>query len=100
MHDTSARLVKLVHGGKHRRLGAVAGLVLRGLDEPTPLFDAVHNPYAYPSQSLEATDFGEAMQFAVEDMRGKEVGQLRGPQAWRRIGLGLGLTGEHHAAAV
>lgn len=41
-----------VQVAKHRRMGAVAGLTLRGLDIPNVQAHAVHNPFAYPQVRL------------------------------------------------
>lgn len=75
----------LVQPGKHRRLGCVAALVVRGLDVPGVRFYPIHNPFAYKSVRTAADDFGDSNQFVFSESDGHEVDGVHPREAWERM---------------
>jgi hypothetical protein len=75
----------VVHRKKHRRLGCVAALCPGGLDVATCGFYAIHNPWAHDEVRLAREDFGDSLQFTVDDDgRGRWAGDLH-PPVWERM---------------
>ena len=73
-----------VHHTKHRRLGCVMGLVVRGLLEPSLLFYAIQNPYAHSHLRLANGDIERMRRFTwTEDGHGNESAGLRSEEVWR-----------------
>lgn len=87
----------LVGHTKRRRLGAVAGLSLRGLCEPTLEFYAIHNPFAHSACRLPSSDFGDHLQFPWTEGVGNEIGVLRPHEAWQKLRVAL-LAGDDGCA--
>jgi hypothetical protein len=83
----------LVGHTKRRRLGAVAGLVLRGLSSPAPLFYSIHNPFAHAGARLDGSDFGDCPQFVWTEATGTETGRNNADNAWQRIRSALVTSG-------
>jgi hypothetical protein len=74
------------HGTKHRRLGAVAGMVISGMEMPRVQFYAIHNPYAHEAVRLLPSALGDARQFVVEDTgAGHEVSGIDTDIVWQRM---------------
>ncbi len=78
----------LVHGGKHRRLGAVGGLIIRGLDDPGMSFYTIDNPFADTGRRLREGDLIEMTRFIVVDWRGEELSGVDPATAWGRMRAG------------
>jgi len=75
-----------VQTAKHRRIGAVAGLGLRGFVNPDFQAHAVHNPYSYEGVRLSTAQFAPLHQFHV-DSEGRAIftsGENR-DQIWDRF---------------
>ncbi len=70
---------------KHRLLGTVAGLSLRGLFSPEPLFYALHNPFANPGSRLNPSAFDGALQLTWDDSHGTVIGSRREDEVWRAL---------------
>lgn len=82
------------HAGKHRRLGCAAGLHITGGADPGLVFYAIRNPYADPACQLAPEDFGDALQFWVDDSgHGQELGDVKAPERWKNIVARLRLNG-------
>jgi hypothetical protein len=76
----------MVHRGKHRRLGTVAGLITRGCDEPGPALYAIDNPFASPTQRLTESDLQDVRRFVVDDTGfGKEIAGVDPSECWGRM---------------
>ncbi len=75
----------LVGHTKRRRLGVVAGLVLRGLSSPMPLLYSLHNPFAYDAARIGPAHFADCPQFVWSDRLGEERGRNNAEDAWRSM---------------
>lgn len=74
------------HGGKHRRLGWVTGLVLTGVDEPALRLYAIHNPFANDSVTMPAEDYAGIERFVVDrDGHGESLPTGRTTPLWERV---------------
>ncbi len=74
-----------VHRDKHRCIGCVAALSPGGTFSPSYGFYAIHNPYAHDAVKLAREDFGNALQFDVDETgRGRWAGDLH-PDVWPRV---------------
>lgn len=70
---------------KHRRLGCVAGMAVRGLDTPGLSFYAIHNPFAHEGQRLATHDLADAKQFIWTEGRGELLDGITSETAWTRM---------------
>ncbi|MGH2372435.1 MAG: hypothetical protein ACRDIC_03015 [bacterium] len=75
----------LVQGSKHRRLGAVAGLITRGFMEPGLHLYAIHNPYAFSEQRLSEEALAGVHQFCFQGARGYEQDGRLPVVGWERL---------------
>lgn len=79
----------LVHGTKHRRIGMVAGLVVRyGFEAPGLGFYAIDNPYAYETQRIADSDIAGATRFMVSGASGCDIEGIAPASAWELIRRG------------
>jgi hypothetical protein len=78
-HDT------YVQRGKHRSLGCVAGLVVRGLGQPSIGFYAIPNPWAHKNVRFPESDLRDARRFEWMENGGHEVMGIRGVEIWNRM---------------
>lgn len=77
-----------VHGTKHRRLGAVAGLAVSGDESPSLRFYSIQNPYANTSVKLDARAFADTTTFVVDEHgHGKEFHGIGPEEVWHRIAI-------------
>lgn len=71
---------------KHRRMGCVAGLEIKGCAFPRLDFYAIHNPFALPAQRLDPADLADATQYAFREDGSNGLRQgLQPIVAWRRM---------------
>lgn len=74
---------------KNRRLGAVAGLAIRGLFEPGLLFYGVHNPFAKRTVRLNQRALAAAWRVAWRGGSGRVIGKPNAPTAWAKMRAAL-----------
>jgi hypothetical protein len=62
-----------IHGGKHRRLGCIAGLSYGGIDEPSIQLYAIQNPFSQESVGLQSSTLRNIDKFVVDSEGHGEV---------------------------
>jgi hypothetical protein len=83
-----------VHATKHRRLGCVAGLSIRGFDVPNLQFYPIENAYASEDVRVRVEDLSDALRFVVDESRqgNVQVGQTE-HELWARMVAGVSTDG-------